>query len=171
MAVAWTGAWAEAVAVAGVGAVAWVYAVAVVGAVAVAGAVAGAWAWAWAGTMTVTGAWAWAWAWALAWLVQEPSIFDRWKNTDWFDSVTFIIFLVLPGIVTGITVSFLSKNILLGIGTGVASTSIFFAQAFAAYELYRKKFTPFNIVLIIAGTNSSGLGSGWLLSFLLHPKG
>jgi serine/threonine-protein kinase len=34
-----------------------------------------------------------------------------------------------------------------------------------------KNFSRFYSFLILAGTNLSGLGSGWLLGFLLHPKG
>jgi serine/threonine-protein kinase len=33
------------------------------------------------------------------------------------------------------------------------------------------KISPFNIFLILAVTNLSGLASGWLLAFLLHSKG
>jgi serine/threonine-protein kinase len=44
------------------------------------------------------------------------------------------------------------------------------AGAWAGEELL-KYFSRFHSFLILAGTNLSGLGSGWLLGFLLHPKG
>ena len=34
-----------------------------------------------------------------------------------------------------------------------------------------KNFSRFHSFLILSGTNLIGLGSGWLLGFLLHPKG
>jgi serine/threonine-protein kinase len=38
-------------------------------------------------------------------------------------------------------------------------------------ECKGNKISPFNIFLILAVTNLSGLASGWLLGFLLHSKG
>ncbi len=40
-----------------------------------------------------------------------------------------------------------------------------------AEEELSKYFSRFHCFLILTGTNLSGLGSGWLLGFLLHPKG
>jgi len=40
-----------------------------------------------------------------------------------------------------------------------------------AGEELLKYFSRFHSFLILAGTNLGGLGSGWLLGFLLHPKG
>jgi serine/threonine-protein kinase len=134
-------------------------------AVAVTAAVAMTAAAAMTAAMTAAAAVAWIW------LVEKTSIFDRWKNTDWFYTVAAITFFILPGIVSGITLSIMSGNIPLGIGTGIGTIVIFFALVFAVYELDNKDFSPINIFLILAVTNLSGLGSGWFLSFLLNPKG
>ncbi|MFM7715838.1 MAG: serine/threonine protein kinase, partial [Microcystis sp.] len=123
---------------------------------------------AWAGAV----AWAWAWVWAVAvavaWPYDNTSIFDRWKNIDWFAPFLFCVF---PGLVGGITFSLMSGNVIEGIVTGIGSIVIVFTLVITVFELEKKNFSPVNIFLILAVTNLSGLGSGWLLGFLLHPKG
>jgi serine/threonine-protein kinase len=52
----------------------------------------------------------------------------------------------------------------------VGSLPVMLAWAWVADKLL-KYFSRFHSFLILAGTNLSGLGSGWLLGFLLHPKG
>jgi serine/threonine-protein kinase len=171
----------QVVAVAGAGTVAGAMGFTDAGAGLWAGVLAGIWAIAGAGAWSGAGAVAVVWAGAVTgavtgawfWISEGTSIFDRWKNTDWYNGVNAIIVCFLPGIVSGITVSFLSKDIFLGIGIGGGSVVIFFVflvQVFAT-SLNNKNFSLFNIFLIVAGTNLGGLGSGWLLAFLLHPKG
>jgi serine/threonine-protein kinase len=179
----WAGAVAAAVAVAGAvvaavalvaaGAVtgAWVAAISVAGvaAVAVAGAGAGVWAVPWAGAVVV--AWAVAGAVAVAgvvaWAVAELLLYRR-ESTNQF--APFLLF-VFPGLIGGITFSLMSGNVLGGVVTGIGSMVIVFTQSHTTLELDRKNFTSFGIFLILAGTNLSGLASGWLLAFLLHSKG
>jgi serine/threonine-protein kinase len=124
-------------------------------------------------SMAIASAWAVPGAVAGAWLLWETSIFDRWKNTAWFDSVKMLIFLFLSGVVSVIALGILSRSILYGIVTGVGGIVILFCQAFAASNLYygNKKINFFNSFLILSSTNLGGLGSGWLLGFLLHSKG
>jgi serine/threonine-protein kinase len=171
----WAG--AVAAAVAGAAAVAWAAAVAVtwvatgagVAAVAVAGAGAGVWAVPWAGAVVV--AWAVAGAVAVAgvvaWAVAELLLYRR-ESTNQF--APFLLF-VFPGLIGGITFSLMSGNVLGGVVTGIGSMVIVFTQCDTIYELEKKNFSPFNIFLILAVTNLSGLASGWLLAFLLHSKG
>ena len=52
----------------------------------------------------------------------------------------------------------------------VGSLPVMLAWVLVADTLL-KYFSRFHSFLILAGTNLSGLGSGWLLAFLLHPKG
>lgn len=82
-----------------------------------------------------------------------------------------IFWIAFPGLIGGITFSLMSGNVLGGIVTGIGSMVIVFTQGCTALELYKKNFSPFNIFLILAVTNLSGLASGWLLAFLLHSKG
>jgi serine/threonine-protein kinase len=82
----------------------------------------------------------------------------------------FLLF-VFPGLIGGITLSLMSGNVLGGVVTGIGSMVIVFTQSHTTLELDKKNFSPFNIFLIIAVTNLSGLASGWLLRFLLHSKG
>jgi hypothetical protein len=116
-------------------------------------------------------AWAVAAAMAMAWLLGRTHIFDRWKNTASFGTVEFLLLLVFPGLVGGITIGTLSSNARLALTTGIWSIVILFVQVFAACELSHKKFNIFHSFLILAVTNLGGLGSGWLLAFFLHPKG
>jgi serine/threonine-protein kinase len=68
-----------------------------------------------------------------------------------------------------------------GTGVLVLAWAFAFALAFGAgagtwagvvvVDKLLKHFSHFHSSLIIAGTNLSGLGSGWLLGFFLHPKG
>ncbi|WP_242028758.1 hypothetical protein [Microcystis viridis] len=162
VALVWAVSWVAAISVAWVAAVAvaWVAAVAVAG--------AGVWAWPWAGAVVV----AWAGgvvAGAGAWVAAVVgSWFYHRENTNQF--APFLLF-VFPGLIGGITFSLMSGNVLGGIVTGIGSMVIVFTQGCTALELDRKNFSPFNIFLIPAVTNLSGLASGWLLGFLLHSKG
>jgi serine/threonine-protein kinase len=124
-------------------------------------------------TLALAGAMAWAVAaaMAMAWLLGRTHIFDRWKNTASFGTVEFLLLLVFPGLVGGITIGTLSSNARLALTTGIWSIVILFVQVFAACELSHKKFNIFHSFLILAVTNLGGLGSGWLLAFFLHPKG
>ncbi|MFM7904215.1 MAG: serine/threonine protein kinase, partial [Microcystis sp.] len=137
--------WVVAVAVAGVAAVAvaWAVAGAVAGAVAVAVAVAG--------VAAVVGLW-----------------FYLRESTNQFAPFLFFVF---HGLIGGITFSLMSGNVLGGVVTGIGSMVIVSTQFYTAIELDKKNFSPFNIFLILAVTNLSGLASGWLLAFLLHSKG
>ncbi len=159
-AVAVTGAWVAAISVASGAGVA---AVAVAGVAAV--AVAGSWAWAWAWVVgyAVAGAGAGVVAWAVAALL----LYLR-ESTNQFAPFLFFVF---PGLIGGITFSLMSGNVLGGVVTGIGSIVIVSTQGCTALELDWKNFSPFNIFLILAVTNLSGLASGWLLAFLLHSKG
>jgi len=53
---------------------------------------------------------------------------------------------------------------------GIAASVGTAVEAMAGEELL-KYFSRFHSFLILAGTSLSGLGSGWLLGFLLHSKG
>jgi serine/threonine-protein kinase len=160
-AVAWAGVWA----------VPWAGAVAVAGvaAVAVAGAGAGVWAVPWAGAVVV--AWAVAGAVAVAvvvaWAVAELLLYRR-ESTNQF--APFLLF-VFPGLIGGITFSLMSGNVLEGIVFGIISIVILFIQVYTTINLDKKTFSHFNIFLILAVTNLSGLASGWLLGLLQHSKG
>ncbi|MBE9074728.1 serine/threonine-protein kinase [Microcystis sp. LEGE 08355] len=111
----------------------------------------------------VAGAAVWAGAAGVVWLA--ASIFYHWTG------VQDLFFLVVFGLIGGITFSFMSGNVLGGIVTGIGSIGIFFTLFLTTYELEKKNFSLFNIFLILEVTNLSGLASGWLLAFLLHPKG
>lgn len=100
---------------------------------AVTGAAAGVVAVAWAGT--VAGA-------LVGIVLLEDFIFDRWKNTAWFENIKLSIFFVLPALSASTMLGIVSQNILLGIGTGVGSNIIFFAQFFTTDSLYKKKLLP-----------------------------
>lgn len=163
----WAGAGAAAVTCAA--AVTWVATGAGVAAVAVAGAGAGVWAVPWAGAVVV--------AWAVAGAVAGAGVaavvglwFNLRESTNQFAFAPFLFF-VFPGLIGGITFSLMSGNVLGGVVTGIGSMVIVFTQVCTVTELEKKNFSPFNIFLILAVTNLSGLASGWLLAFLLHPKG
>lgn len=111
----------------------------------------------------VAGAAVWAGAACVVW--SAASIFYHWTG------VQDLFFLVVFGLIGGITFSFMSGNVLGGIVTGIGSIGIIFTSFLTTYELAKKNFSLFNIFLIPAVTNLSGLASGWLLAFLLHPKG
>jgi serine/threonine-protein kinase len=135
--------------------------------------VAGSWAWAWAWVVgyavagAVAGVVAWAVAGAVAVAGAELLLYRR-ESTNQF--APFLLF-VFPGLIGGITFSLMSGNVLGGVVTGIGSMVIVFTQCDTIYELEKKNFSPFNIFLILAVTNLSGLASGWLLAFLLHSKG
>jgi serine/threonine-protein kinase len=175
--------------------VAWAVAVAWAGALAWAVAGAGAWAWAVALALAWAGALALLWASALAgywsegvvvawvvagvvagavaravfWLSEKTSIFDPWKDTAWFHTLLFFVF---PGLIVFITNSLiLSYDFVGGIVFGIISIVILFIQVYTTINLDKKTFSHFNIFLILAVTNLSGLASGWLLGLLQHSKG
>jgi serine/threonine-protein kinase len=158
----WTGTWVWAWVLAG--AAAGAAAGAVTGAAAVAAAAAAA------VVVAVVVAWAGTVAGALVGIVLLDFIFDRWKNTAWFENIKLSSFFVLPALSASTMLGIVSQNILLGIGTGVGSNIIFFAQFFTTDSLYKKNFTPLNSFWILVFTNLGSLGSGWLLAFLLHSK-
>jgi serine/threonine-protein kinase len=54
---------------------------------------------------------------------------------------------------------------------GIMIIVILSIQVYTTINLDKKNFSHFNIFLILAVTNLSGLASGWLLAFLLHSKG
>jgi len=165
VAVAWAGtlAWA----VAGAGAWAW--------AVALALAWAGALALLWASTLAgygseylvvawvATGVVAGAVARAVFWLSEKTSIFDPWKDTAWFHTLLSFVF---PGLIGGITLSVMSGNFSGGIVMGIMIIVILSIQVYTTINLDQKNFSHFNIFLILAVTNLSGLASGWLLGLL-----
>lgn len=104
---------------------------------------------------------------SVVWAVAELLLY-RWESTNQF--APFLLF-VFPGLIGGITFSLMSGNVLGGVVTGIGSMVIVFTQCHTTLELDKKNFSPFNIFLILAVTNLSGLASGWLLGFLLHSKG
>ncbi|WP_155119827.1 hypothetical protein [Microcystis aeruginosa] len=94
--------------------------------------------------------------------------FNLRESTNQFAPFLFFVF---PGLIGGITFSLMSGNVLEGVVTGIGSMVIVFTQVGTTSELDRKNFSPFNVFLILAVTNLSGLASGWLLGLLQHPKG
>ncbi|MFN7567494.1 MAG: serine/threonine protein kinase [Microcystis sp.] len=165
--VAWAWAGTLAWAVAGAGAWAW--------AVALALAWAGALALLWASTLAgygseylvvawvATGVVAGAVARAVFWLSEKTSIFDPWKDTAWFHTLLSFVF---PGLIGGITLSVMSGNFSGGIVMGIMIIVILSIQVYTTINLDQKNFSHFNIFLILAVTNLSGLASGWLLGLL-----
>ena len=105
---------------------------------------------------------------AVIWLSEKTSIFDPWKDKDWFFPFLFYVF---PGLIGGITLGLMLGSVLGGIVTGIGIIGILFTLFLTTYELDQKNFRSFAIFLILAVTNLSGLASGWLLGFLLHSKG
>jgi serine/threonine-protein kinase len=174
VAVAWAGALAWAVAGAG----AWAVALAL--ALAWAGALALLWASALAGygsegvvvAWVVAGVVAGAVARAVFWLSEKTSIFDPWKDTAWFHTLLFFVFPGLTGLIVFITNSLILRyDFVEGIVFGIISIVILFIQVYTTINLDKKTFSHFNIFLILAVTNLSGLASGWLLGLLQHSKG
>jgi serine/threonine-protein kinase len=105
-------------------------------------------------------------------VLEETSIFDRWKNTSCFDPILGLILFALPGLISSIIFgAFASHDILVGMMYGLLSVVVSSFTFFTSYKLNKNKISYFNTFLIFAGTNLSGLGSGWLLAFLLYPKG
>jgi serine/threonine-protein kinase len=97
--------------------------------------------------------WAVAGAKAMSWTLNEDedgAVFLTWV-------LTAIGVVVVAGVVAGV-----------GAVAGVGFQ--FMAGAMAQMESL-KYFSRFHSFLIFAGTNLSGLASGWWLGFLLHPKG
>jgi serine/threonine-protein kinase len=169
VAVAWAGALAWAVAGAGAWAVA--LALAWAGALALlwASALAGYWSEGVVVAWVVAGVVAGAVARAVFWLSEKTSIFDPWKDTAWFHTLLFFVF---PGLIVFITNSLiLSYDFVGGIVFGIISIVILFIQVYTTINLDKKTFSHFNIFLILAVTNLSGLASGWLLGLLQHSKG
>ncbi|MCA2660499.1 MAG: serine/threonine protein kinase [Microcystis sp. M049S2] len=165
LSVAWAGALAWAVAGAG----AWAWAVAL--------ALAWAWAWAvallWASTLAgyesegvvvawvATGVVAGAVARAVFWLSEKTSIFDPWKDTAWFHTLLSFVF---PGLIGCITLSLIFRDNF--VVMGIMIIVILSIQVYTTINLDKKNFSHFNIFLILAVTNLSGLASGWLLGLL-----
>jgi serine/threonine-protein kinase len=135
--------------------------------------------WAGAAAVAVAGSWAWAWAWVVGYAVAGAvagvvawAVVVLWFNLrESTNQFAPFLFFVFPGLIGGITFSLMSGNVLGGVVTGIGSMVIVFTQCDTIYELEKKNFSPFNIFLILAVTNLSGLASGWLLRFLLHSKG
>jgi serine/threonine-protein kinase len=129
--------------------------------------------------VAVAGSWAWAWAWVVGYAVAGAvagvvawAVVVLWFNLrESTNQFAPFLFFVFPGLIGGITFSLMSGNVLGGVVTGIGSMVIVFTQCDTIYELEKKNFSPFNIFLILAVTNLSGLASGWLLAFLLHSKG
>ncbi|TRU09545.1 MAG: serine/threonine protein kinase [Microcystis sp. Msp_OC_L_20101000_S702] len=163
VAVAWAGALAWAVAGAG----AWAWAVAL--ALAWAGALALLWASTLAGygsegvvvAWVATGVVAGAVARAVFWLSEKTSIFDPWKDTAWFHTLLSFVF---PGLIGCITLSLIFRDNF--VAMGIMIIVILSIQVYTTINLDKKNFSHFNIFLILAVTNLSGLASGWLLGLL-----
>jgi serine/threonine-protein kinase len=163
VAVAWAGALAWAVAGAG----AWAWAVAL--ALAWAGALALLWASTLAGygsegvvvAWVATGVVAGAVARAVFWLSEKTSIFDPWKDTAWFHTLLSFVF---PGLIGCITLSLIFRDNF--VVMGIMIIVILSIQVYTTINLDKKNFSHFNIFLILAVTNLSGLASGWLLGLL-----
>ncbi len=95
------------------------------------------------------------------------------KHT-WLNSFVVLMWGISPGLVGGIACGILAKmnHIFVGIFMGITFESLFFYNFSFSLECCKgNKISPFNIFLILAVTNLSGLASGWLLRFLLHSKG
>ena len=99
---------------------------------------------------------------AARWLLEKDTSKDTWLG---------LFVMTFPGLIGGITFSLTSGNVLGGVVHGIGSIVIVFIQFATRLELDNTNFSPFNIFLILSGANLGGLGSGWLLAFLLHPKG
>ncbi|GCE62447.1 serine/threonine protein kinase [Microcystis aeruginosa] len=155
-AVAGAGAWAWAVALA----LAWAEALALLWASTLAGYGSEYLVVAWVATGVVAG----AAARAVFWLSEKTSIFDPWKDTAWFHTLLYFVF---PGLIGGITFSLTSGNtsgnFIEGIVMGIMIIVILSIQVYTTINLDKKNFSHFNIFLILAVTNLSGLASGWLL--------
>jgi serine/threonine-protein kinase len=88
----------------------------------------------------------------------------RGESTNQFEPFLFFVF---SGLIGGITVRLMSGNVLGGVFTGIGSMLIVFTQVGTLNKLRdEKNFSHFNIFLILAVTNLSGLASGWLLGLL-----
>jgi len=95
------------------------------------------------------------------------------EKHPWLNSVASLIFIVSPGLVGGIASGILAKmnHIFAGILMGIVFQGLLILNIVFKEECKGNKISPFNIFLILAVTNLSGLASGWLLGFLLHSKG
>jgi serine/threonine-protein kinase len=94
------------------------------------------------------------------------------KHT-WLNSVASLIFIISPGLVGGIASGILAKmnHIFAGILMGIIFEILLVPNFLFHGECKGNKISPFNIFLILAVTNLSGLASGWLLGLLQHSKG
>ncbi|MCZ8244396.1 MAG: protein kinase [Microcystis sp. LE19-131.1A] len=95
------------------------------------------------------------------------------EKHPWLNSVASLIFIISPGLVGGIASGILAKmnHIFAGILMGIVFQGLLILNIVFKEECKGNKISPFNIFLILAVTNLSGLASGWLLGFLLHSKG
>jgi serine/threonine-protein kinase len=95
------------------------------------------------------------------------------EKHPWLNSVASLIFIISPGLVGGIASGILAKmnHIFAGILMGIVFQGLLILNIVFKEECKGNKISPFNIFLILAVTNLSGLASGWLLAFLLHSKG
>jgi serine/threonine-protein kinase len=95
------------------------------------------------------------------------------EKHPWLNSVASLIFIISPGLVGGIASGILAKmnHIFAGILMGIVFPGLLILNIVFKEECKGNKISPFNIFLILAVTNLSGLASGWLLGFLLHSKG
>jgi serine/threonine-protein kinase len=109
--------------------------------------------------LVVAGALAGSLAGALAWVVAVDRA-AAWVGV-WAGGGALV--WVWAGAVAGYLVGAL-------IGFAFTAMSVFVVGILARDELL-KYFSRFHSFLILTGTSLSGLGSGWLLGFLLQPKG
>ena len=95
------------------------------------------------------------------------------EKHPWLNSVASLIFIISPGLVGGIASGILAKmnHIFAVILMGIVFQGLLILNIVFKEECKGNKISPFNIFLILAVTNLSGLASGWLLAFLLHSKG
>jgi serine/threonine-protein kinase len=95
------------------------------------------------------------------------------EKHPWLNSVASLIFIISPGLVGGIASGILAKmnHIFAGILMGIVFQGLLIPNIVFKEECEGNKISPFNIFLILAVTNLSGLAIGWLLAFLLHSKG
>ncbi len=132
------------------------------------------------------------WIFSTPWLLVLGTVFSAIAfavNFTWAVLCCFVLTIVMSWALLVLVVSIMSKGsfsfmwirvfaMIVVIPVSLIMLIISFGVAFTVYEnnypytnKLEKYFGGFYSFLIISGTNLSGLASGWLLAFLLHPKG
>ncbi|TRU19742.1 MAG: serine/threonine protein kinase [Microcystis aeruginosa Ma_MB_S_20031200_S102] len=132
------------------------------------------------------------WIFSTPWLLVLGTVFSAIAfavNFAWAVLFCFVLTIVMSWALLVLVVSIMSKGsfsfIWIRVFAMIVVIPVFLIMfiislgvAFTVYEdnypytnKLEKYFGGFYSFLIISGTNLSGLASGWLLAFLLHPKG